>query len=397
MILKLKRTQFQISEMILVMQTHPVINDLMTGSLNIPLLGKLKLPILYDGLAQHYGINTEYLDLTNNIWKAVFFASAKYLDGKYYPYEIKEDSTELNKMPQCPISTNVFYRHYYWLSENSGLPEGVESFRDYLEDMFELEESDAFDKDYETIATGVVESILQEDFSIDIDATPCFENGLDEVQELYRQVLKDNLCDDKPYKALINDSLEYMVLFNQPMDKPEPFFLTWDKSFGFMRSAYKRKYKRGSSSLFFHLFSPAKFVNHVDLVDFKVNANTLSDDLLSLIESHNYKQTTYNVIDTINRFLDIPDISPEKRKAYIKKIQKEIYQDDSFSYEQSEIEQQESTNKKSFAFISQELFNHYKDNGQGYTRSYRNMLLDEDSFEKFIAIISEYLNNKPQS
>lgn len=185
-----------------------------------------------------------------------------------------------------------------------------------------------------------------------------------------------------------------MVLFNQPMDKPEPFFLTWDKSFGFMRSAYKRKYKRGSSSLFFHLFSPAKFVNHVDLVDFKVNANTLSDDLLSLIESHNYMQTNYNVIDTINRFLDIPDISPEKRKAYIKKIQKEIYQDDSFSYEQSEIEQQESTNRKSFAFISQELFNYYKDNGQGYTRSYRNMLLDEDSFEKFIAIISEYLNNE---
>ena len=85
-------SQFQISEMILVMQTHPVINDLMTGALNIPLLGKIKLPILYDGLAQHYGINTEYLDLTNNIWTAVFFASAKYLDGKYYPYEIKEDS-----------------------------------------------------------------------------------------------------------------------------------------------------------------------------------------------------------------------------------------------------------------------------------------------------------------
>lgn len=302
--------------------------------------------------------------------------------------------TELNNMPQCPISTNVFYRHYYWLSKNSGLPEGVESFRDYLEDMFELEESDAFAKDYETIATGVVESILQEEFSIEIEATPRFENGLDEVQELYRQVIKENLCDDKPYKALFNDSLECMVLFNQPMDKPEPFFLTWDKSFGFMRPAYKRKFKRGSSSLFFHLFSPAKFVNHVDLVDFKVNANTLSDDLLSVIESHNYKQTTYNVIDTLNRFLDIPDISPEKRKAYIKKIQKKIYQDDSFSYEQSEIEQLESTNRRSFAFISQELFNHYKDKGQGYTRSYRNMLLDEDSFEKFIAIISEYLNNE---
>lgn len=85
-------SKFQISEMILVMQTHPVINDLMKGALNIPLLGEIKLPILYDGLAQHYGINTNYLDLTNNIWSAAFFASAKFLDGKYYPYEIKEDA-----------------------------------------------------------------------------------------------------------------------------------------------------------------------------------------------------------------------------------------------------------------------------------------------------------------
>lgn len=85
-------SKFQISEMILVMQTHPVINDFMTGALNVPLLGKIKLPILYEGLAQHYGINTEYLDLTNNIWSAAFFASAKFLDGKYYPYEIKENA-----------------------------------------------------------------------------------------------------------------------------------------------------------------------------------------------------------------------------------------------------------------------------------------------------------------
>ena len=85
-------SQFQIAEMILVMQSHPVIYDLMMGALDIPVLGKIKLPILYDGLAQHYGINTEYLDLTNNIWSAAFFASSQYRDGKYYPYEIQEDS-----------------------------------------------------------------------------------------------------------------------------------------------------------------------------------------------------------------------------------------------------------------------------------------------------------------
>lgn len=38
-------------------------------------------------LAQHYGLNTEYLDVTNNKWVAAFFASTKYdyLNDTYYP------------------------------------------------------------------------------------------------------------------------------------------------------------------------------------------------------------------------------------------------------------------------------------------------------------------------
>lgn len=305
--------------------------------------------------------------------------------------------TEINNMPKLPISTNVFYRHYYWLSQNSGLPEGIDTFRDYMSNMFNLEEEDAFEKDYEIIAEGAVESILKEDFQIEIEPTPFFDKGLPEVQKLFRQVIKNNSCDEKPYKALLNDSLECMVLFEQQSNTPEPFFLTWDKSFGFMRPEYKKKFKRGSTSLFFHLFSPAKFVNHVDLVDFKVNASTLSDDLLSVIESHNYKQTTYNVIDTINRFLDIPDISPEKRKSYIKKLQKDIYQDDCFAYAQTDLEQSDSTNRKSFAFISQELFNYFKDRGQVDTQNYRAMLLNEDAFDKFLKIISRYLKENVQN
>lgn len=37
------------------------------------------------GMAQHYGLHTDYLDITNNFDVASFFATCTYQDGKYYP------------------------------------------------------------------------------------------------------------------------------------------------------------------------------------------------------------------------------------------------------------------------------------------------------------------------
>lgn len=39
----------------------------------------------HTGMAQHYGLHTNYLDITNNFDVACFFATCKYVDGKYYP------------------------------------------------------------------------------------------------------------------------------------------------------------------------------------------------------------------------------------------------------------------------------------------------------------------------
>lgn len=84
------RSQLQTAEMILLMKSHPVIMSLESGGIRHEKLGPLRLPIMYDGLAQHYGIKTCYLDLTNDIWCAAFFAATTY-DGEYHPYEVTKD------------------------------------------------------------------------------------------------------------------------------------------------------------------------------------------------------------------------------------------------------------------------------------------------------------------
>lgn len=58
------------------------------------------------------------------------------------------------------MSNNVFYRHYRTLHDSSGLPDGIETFTDYLGDNFKMSEDEAFADDFESIAEGVIETKL---------------------------------------------------------------------------------------------------------------------------------------------------------------------------------------------------------------------------------------------
>ena len=83
-------SRLQTAEMILLMKSHPVIMSIESGGVVHEKLGLVRLPVMYDGLAQHYGIKTCYLDLTNDIWCAAFFAATTY-DGEYHPVVVTED------------------------------------------------------------------------------------------------------------------------------------------------------------------------------------------------------------------------------------------------------------------------------------------------------------------
>ena len=62
------------------------------------------------------------------------------------------------------LSNNVFYSHYFFLLENDGLPQDVESFGDYMAVMFNLGEDDVFDSDFKNIARSQLLPRLQDMF-----------------------------------------------------------------------------------------------------------------------------------------------------------------------------------------------------------------------------------------
>ena len=90
----------QTAEMILAMWKHPIVKEITERPIHINNSKggfDVHIPIQYDGLAQHYGIQTRYMDFTTNKWAAAFFAATKYINGKYVPYTIKEDDKIDNK------------------------------------------------------------------------------------------------------------------------------------------------------------------------------------------------------------------------------------------------------------------------------------------------------------
>lgn len=77
--------QLKTSEFILLLESHPIVRDFLNSGYDIA-------PV---GMAQHYGLKTNILDLTNSKWVAAFFACTK--TNSTGAYELLDGSYE-NKM-----------------------------------------------------------------------------------------------------------------------------------------------------------------------------------------------------------------------------------------------------------------------------------------------------------
>lgn len=85
---RLRSTEFE-----LLLRTHPFVKLIFENGFTLNNLGKdiwVSLKVDYLGLAQHYELDTDMLDFTNNKWVAAFFAVCKKENGKYVPMDSDE-------------------------------------------------------------------------------------------------------------------------------------------------------------------------------------------------------------------------------------------------------------------------------------------------------------------
>lgn len=296
--------------------------------------------------------------------------------------------TEIKEFESKKISNNVFYSYYFQLKEKDSLPEAIDSFADFMEDMFSLREEDALDTSFYHIAVGVLNGLFP-DLNIEIKDIPFYnEDEITNASNIFDTAISTNMLDTKKEKILSNDAIMGCHLFNaQFHNGKDPFFLTYDKSFNFFRKLFIEQYRRGKVTyMHWYLFTPGKFLSHIDFISLKINTDSLTDELLSIMDNSKFREKTKTIVETISRLIDIKNISTQNRRNYIE-ISKTIFTNEEFPNFIDNTEKEEDPRTKRFSMIVDYILGHYRDKGEEFIDSFKAMLSNKDYFSKTIDIL----------
>lgn len=209
-------------------------------------------------------------------------------------------------------TTNVFYNHFADLKESDRLPENITTFKDYLYELFNLEDKDAED-DYRSFLdyslADQIEYILKE-ANIELFTLPSYDyEGTKKSETAFNDILKNN---EKSYATLEHDVRMGQYLFDWK-SKPKLFFISRDHSFDLYRKRYAELYCR-SNPYFWQLFTPVNFVNSVDLLEMKFEPQVLSEDLLLLVDRDGGKDNAKYFADVNTKLTNLPGITASERR-----------------------------------------------------------------------------------
>lgn len=288
------------------------------------------------------------------------------------------------------VSSNVFYKYYIYLRDNSLLEENINSFADFLYETYNLSEDDLIDNDFEGIARDCLSDFMEQDLGISVINIPTYETT--NAEALLQDVILKNRLPSKNSGICKNDAIMVSFLADTHYHEgKEPYFITLDRTFTPYRMAFKNKYSR-REVLSWHLFSPAKFLNHVDLMSFKIEPQSFTDDMKSVIEDFGFVSKTRTIYESMVRLADVKGIGLEQRRNYVKKV-KTFFSDSEFSYK---IESTQDANKSiegSLSDIVDKLNEYIHKFSKTKFNSYCHMIIVEEYFEKLLNIISGQIEN----
>lgn len=97
-------------------------------------------------------------------------------------------------------------------------------------------------------------------------------------------------------RSLLFDSLLFTHIYLMEEDLTDPTILTWDNTF----IEFRKRFQPSNPNLrYWHLFRPGKYLDHVSLIKFKINGSSISNEIMSLIE------TDFEIVDGVKKLADI--------------------------------------------------------------------------------------------
>jgi hypothetical protein len=291
------------------------------------------------------------------------------------------------------LSTNVFYRFYWFLKQNGQLDAGDGDFSDFMYNWFSISEEDAHDPKYFTIAyQNLIRFLESPDLDVEVVSLPHYPYKA-EAAELITQVLLEDEAPPRPKGVVDNDALMICHLANGDYHPIEPFFLTWDKEFTKFRKRYLHVYRR-LEPISFHLFSPAKFINHYSLINLKIDPEALTNDFLSLIDGYRIYERTHTVWDLMNKFLNLDVISVSKRRKYVNQMREAFEKELNYTIEDTDDQEKTRRILVPFEEIVNSVMEHFKAHPTYSFADFRNVMLNEEYFEKVVSAITRAVSDQ---
>ena len=216
-------------------------------------------------------------------------------------------------------SSNLFFNYYLYLKDKDLLEEGVESFADFMFECFELKEEDSYKKNFISLANAIIEERLNN------QGITVFEHDLS--QDFFsdtKQIIHEcQLAKDKfrPEVTVKNDAKMLSILFDPATSINEPVFITWDQT---LFAARKKFHHAFPSARLWHYFTPNQFVNHISLLNFNIDSQTITREILSTFdETFNLYKKAHHLLDTVSRIVNVRTETGRKYVQKIKEFRKE--------------------------------------------------------------------------
>ncbi len=288
------------------------------------------------------------------------------------------------------LSGNVFYKHFVSLNKDSLLPEGVESFSDYLHALFFIERADA-DVEFSTFRSrlsDIVREHMEENLGIKIIEVPRYTSAdLKYSEEAFGWAIR-NSNTTKAQNSLKRDAIVGKYLFDC-REEPRPIFISRDYIFAGYRNHYAEG-KRGLSYIW-QLLSPIKFVSNNALIGMKIDESLISDELLLLVDKESKEKAKY-FLDVTRQLTEQEGLSPLAKRERIEKIIAIFTGKEFADITEDDIDKM-NDESKILAREWDNISDYFRDKGKRSFEEYFTKLKDDVFYFKVISEIRKYISD----
>lgn len=284
-------------------------------------------------------------------------------------------------------TNNVFYKYYRIAKKDNLLPETIQSFAEYLDEIFSVSDEvlDKGNADY--ILHAKIETAL-EDMGVTVVNSEYYEEYDYRREKECFEIIMTSGKNSKSSAALKNDAIMAHYLFeNETM--PPSIFVTLDRLFAQFRLRYIEDYYNDASAHWL-LFSPSRLINHLDLLKMDFDPTRLTDGVLTIINNQEEEENAQSIFSYVQHITEMKGVSKKGIMRRQKSLMTKIY-----NKELQEISESDAPDERYVtAFV--EAWNHVLktySQSESLRQKYATNLQDDNVFDSLIQLIDGYVKD----